>query len=152
MNGMVSTPLTRRGLLAAGAAALLVRPAHATPQSLAEAIRAFAEGAARAQPGRIHLDLPALVENGNAAPLTVTVDSPMTPDSFVRRIAVFNEKNPQSNVAVFHLGPRSGRAAVSTRMRLADTQTVVVIAELSDGSFWSASADVIVTLAACLEG
>ncbi|WP_431855020.1 SoxY-related AACIE arm protein [Azospirillum sp.] len=146
------TELTRRFLLAAGTAVLLVRPAQATPQAMAEAIRAFAEGAARAQPGRVKLDLPALVENGNSAPLTVAVDSPMTPDSFVRRIAVFNEKNPQPNVAVFHLTPRSGRAVVSTRMRLADSQTIVAIAELSDGTFWSASAEVIVTLAACLEG
>lgn len=146
------TGLTRRTLLAAGPALLLVRPAHATPQAMAEAIRAFAEGATTAQPGRVRLDLPALVENGNSAPLTVAVDSPMTPDSFVRRIAVFNEKNPQPNVATFHLGPRSGRAVVSTRMRLADSQTIVAIAELNDGTFRSASADVIVTLAACLEG
>jgi sulfur-oxidizing protein SoxY len=146
------TELTRRSLLAAGTTLLLVRPAHATPQAMAEAIRAFAEGADRARPGRVRLDLPALVENGNAAPLTVAVDSPMTPDSFVRRIAVFNEKNPQPNVAVFHLGPRNGRAVVSTRIRLADSQTIVAVAELSDGSFRSASAEVIVTLAACLEG
>ncbi|HYD68617.1 SoxY-related AACIE arm protein [Azospirillum sp.] len=147
--------LNRRRLLAAGAGAAvvaLVRPALATPQGMADAIRAFAEGAARAQPGRVRLELPALVENGNSAPLTVTVDSPMTPDAFVRRIAVFNEKNPQPNVATFHLGPRSGRAFVSTRMRLADSQTIVAIAELSDGTFWSDSAEVIVTLAACLEG
>ena len=145
------TELTRRSLLAA-TALLLVRPAHATPQAMAEAIRAFAEGAATAQPGRVRLDLPALVENGNSAPLTVAVDSPMTPESHVRRIAVFNEKNPQPNVATFHLTPRCGRAVVSTRMRLADSQTIVAIAELSDGTFWSASAEVIVTLAACLEG
>ena len=146
------TDLPRRSLLAAGAALLLVRPAHATPEAMAQAIRAFAEGAAAARPGRVRLDLPALVENGNSAPLSVAVESPMTPESFVRRIAVFNEKNPQPHVAVFHLTPRSGRAVVSTRMRLADTQTVVAIAEFSDGSFWSASAEVIVTLAACLEG
>ncbi|HYG84855.1 MAG TPA: SoxY-related AACIE arm protein [Azospirillum sp.] len=147
--------VARRRLLALGAGAaalLLVRPALALPDRMTEAIRAFADEAVRAQPGRVRLDLPPLVENGNAAPLTVTVDSPMTPEAFVRRIALFNEKNPQPNVAVFHLGPRSGRATVSTRMRLADSQTVVAVAELSDGTFWSASADVIVTLAACLEG
>jgi sulfur-oxidizing protein SoxY len=69
----------------------------------------------------------------------------------VRRIAVFNEKNPQPNVAVFHLSPRSGRAGVSTRTRLSDSQKVVAVVEMSDGGFWSAGADVIVTLAACVE-
>jgi sulfur-oxidizing protein SoxY len=84
--------------------------------------------------------------------LTVTAESPMSEADHVRRIAVFNTKNPQPNVIVAHLGPRAGRAAVSTRIRLGDSQRLTAIAEMSDGSFWSASADVIVTLAACLEG
>ena len=66
-------------------------------------------------------------------------------------IPVFNEKNPQANIANFHLGPHNGRAQVSTRIRLADSQKIVAIAKLSDGSFWSASVDVVVTLAACTE-
>jgi sulfur-oxidizing protein SoxY len=101
--------------------------------------------------GKIKLDIPLLVENGNAVPLAVTVDSPMTEADHVKTIHVFNEKNPQPNVANFHLGPRAGRAHITTRMRLADTQKVVAIAQLSDGSFWSDSVDVVVTLAACLE-
>ena len=101
--------------------------------------------------GRIKLDIPLLVENGNAVPLAVTVDSPMTEADHVKTIHIFNEKNPQPNVANFHVGPRAGRAHVTTRMRLADTQKVVAIAQLSDGSFWSDSVDVVVTLAACLE-
>jgi sulfur-oxidizing protein SoxY len=64
---------------------------------------------------------------------------------------VFNEKNPQPNVAVFHLGPRAGRASVSTRMRLATSQNLIAVAELSDGTFWSDKVEVIVTLAACVE-
>ena len=103
-------------------------------------------------PGRVHLDLPPLVENGNAVTITVTVDSPMTPEDHVRRIAVFNDKNPQPNVITAHLGPRSGRAAITTRIRLADTQRITAIAETSDGRYWSTTADAIVTLAACLEG
>ena len=75
----------------------------------------------------------------------------MTAADHVRAIHVFTEKNPQPNVVSVHLGPRAGRASVSTRIRLADTQTVTAIAELSDGSFWSDRVDVIVTLAACLE-
>jgi sulfur-oxidizing protein SoxY len=104
------------------------------------------------RPGRIKLDLPPLVENGNAVPLAISVESPMTVEDHVKTIAVFNQKNPQPNVATFHLGPRSGRASVSTRIRLADSQTVIAIAQMSDGSFWSDSADVVVTLAACVEG
>ncbi len=103
-------------------------------------------------PGKVKLEIPPLVENGNAVPVTVTVESPMTPEDHVRRIALFNEKNPQPQVAVFHLGARAGRAQVATRMRLADSQTITAVAELSDGTWRSASAKVIVTLAACLEG
>jgi len=144
---------TRRELIAAGAglaSVLLIRPAGATPAAMDGAMRALA-GEAQVRPGRVTLDVPPLVENGNSVALTVTVESPMTAEHFVRRIAVFNEKNPQPNVATFHLGPRAGRAQVSTRMRMADSQRIVAVAELSDGTFWSDSADVIVTLAACLE-
>jgi sulfur-oxidizing protein SoxY len=105
----------------------------------------------RVAAGRVSVDVPPLVENGNTVPLTVSVDSPMTAADHVRTIHVFTEKNPQPEVVAFHLGPRAGRARVATRIRLADTQTVVALAELSDGSFWSARADVVVTLAACLE-
>jgi sulfur-oxidizing protein SoxY len=75
----------------------------------------------------------------------------MTAKDYVKAVHVFNEKNPLPNVISARLGPRAGRAKISTRFRLADTQTIVAIAELSDGTFWSASADVIVTLQACLE-
>ncbi|MGE0744983.1 MAG: SoxY-related AACIE arm protein [Rhodospirillales bacterium] len=145
---------TRRGLLAAGAgfaAVVAVRPAWATPEEMQAALRGFTGGAA-VKRGRIKLDVPPLVENGNTVPLTVTVDSPMTEREHVKAIAVFNERNPQPNVAVFHLGPRAGRAAVSTRMRLATSQTVTAVAALSDGSYWSDAIEVVVTLAACVEG
>ncbi|PAQ09436.1 SoxY-related AACIE arm protein [Mesorhizobium temperatum] len=118
--------------------------------SLDEAIRSFT-GGANVLDGRVRLDLPPLVENGNAVGIAVVAESPMTEDDHVRRIAVFNEKNPEANVAVFHLGPRSGRATVSTRIRLATSQVVVAVAEMSDGSFWSSRASAIVTLAACIE-
>jgi sulfur-oxidizing protein SoxY len=83
--------------------------------------------------------------------MTVSVESPMSPDDYVKAVHVFNEKNPQPHVISVALGPRAGRAQVATRIRLADSQQVVAIAEMSDGSFWSGSADVIVTLAACVE-
>ena len=103
------------------------------------------------QSGKVQLDVPPLVENGNTVSLSVSVTSPMTAADHVKSIHIFNEKNPQPNVVAFHLGARAGRAQVSTRIRLADTQTVIAIARMSDGSLWSAKADVIVTLAACVE-
>jgi sulfur-oxidizing protein SoxY len=75
----------------------------------------------------------------------------MTTTDYVRSMHVFNEKNPQPNVIGVHLGPRAGKAALSTRIKLADVQKVVAVAQLSDGSFWSDEADVIVTIAACIE-
>jgi len=149
---------TRRQLLglAGGVAALgavpivTLRPAGATPAMNASAIRNVV-GTAVVQTGKVKLDIPPLVENGNTVPITVIVTSPMTADDYVKSIHVFNEKNPQPNVGNFYLGPRAGRAQVSTRIRLADSQKIVAIAQLSDGSFWSASADVVVTLAACTE-
>jgi sulfur-oxidizing protein SoxY len=143
----------RRGWLAAGGASVLVSllplPALARP-SLEAAIKDFTRGAALQQ-GRVTFDIPPLVENGNAVGITVSVDSPMTAAEHVRRIAIFNEKNPQADVVVFHLSPRAGRARVSTRIRLATSQVVVAVAELSDGTFWSSQGSVIVTLAACIE-
>jgi len=154
MLGNDSEKATRRRFLAvAGGVALaplLIRSARAAPDTMAAAIREVV-GEAPVREGKITLELPPLVENGNAVPMTVTVESPMTAADHVKRIHVFNEKNPQPYIATFHLGPRAGKAKVSTRVRLADSQKVVAIAELSDGSFWSASADMIVTLAACLE-
>jgi sulfur-oxidizing protein SoxY len=150
----MSHPKTRRAVLAGGAGlGLLValRPAAADQVASDAAIRTFA-GKAEIKPGRVKLDIPPLVENGNAVALTVTAESAMTETEHVRRIAVFNTKNPQPNVIVAHLGPRAGRPVVSTRIRLGDSQRLTAIAEMSDGTFWSGSADVIVTLAACLEG
>jgi sulfur-oxidizing protein SoxY len=138
--------------LAAGATALAVtlRPAEATPAMLASAIRNVV-GTAAVKTGKVKLEVPPLVENGNTVPMTVSVDSPMAPEDHVKSIHVFNEKNPQPNIGNFYLSPQAGRAQVSTRIRLADSQKVVAIAKLSDGTFWSASVDVVVTLAACTE-
>jgi sulfur-oxidizing protein SoxY len=147
----------RRFLGLAGSAAVLgavpmvtLRPAEATPATLAAAIRNVV-GAAVVRTGKVRIDVPPLVENGNTVPMTVSVMSPMTPDDYVKSIHVFNEKNPQPNIGNFYLGPRAGRAQISTRIRLADSQKIVAIAHLADGSFWSASADVVVTLAACTD-
>lgn len=152
-----SAAMRRRVLRTAVGAGVLIalRPAigasapSAAPD-LDAALREFSGGRPIAV-GRVTLDIALLIENGNAAPVTVIVESPMTASDHVRRIAIFNERNPQRDVAVFTLGPRAGKASVSTRMRLATSQHLVAVAELSDGSFWQHGTEVIVTLAACIE-
>ena len=144
--------MDRRHFLA-GTAAIVVLPfgpASATPEAMAEAIKKVV-GDAPVRIERVKLDLPPLIENGNTVPLVVSVESPMTVGDYVKTIHVFNEKNPQPHVFNAWLGPRNGKAVIATRIKLADAQKVVAIAETSQGEFWSASADVIVTLAACLE-
>jgi len=143
--------LKAASLLAGGSSlALTLRPATATPAMLADAIRGVV-GEAPVSKGKVTIEIPPIVENGNSVPCTVSVDSPMTATDYVKAIHVFNEKNPQPYVIGVGLGPRAGRAGFSTRIRLADSQTVTAIAELSDGTFWSDGVDVIVTLAACIE-
>jgi len=141
---------SRRAFLAAAGAMLIVRPAKATPEAMAEAIRKITNGA-EVKPGKVKLDIPPLVENGNAVAIGVKVDGPITPESYVKALHVFTEKNPQPNVISVKLGPRAGKAEIATRIRLADTQTVTALCEMSDGSFWSDKVDVILTLSACLE-
>ena len=150
-----SREATRRDMLLAGlaglgAALIKVEPAAATPESMRRAIRQVV-GEASVRKGKVTIDVPPLVENGNTVPVTVSVDSPMTATDHVKAIHLFNEKNPQPNVIGVHLGPRAGKAAFSTRIKLAAAQKIVAVAQLSDGSFWSEEADVIVTIAACVE-
>lgn len=145
---------TRRRALTAGAAlaaCVLVRPALAQSDDLAAAVRQFT-GGAPVQNGRVRLDIAQLVDNGNTVPMAVSVDSPMTAADHVVAIAVFNERNPQREVIKATLGPRAGKAQVATRIRLATSQKLVAVARLSDGSHWQQTVDVIVTLAACIEG
>ena len=145
--------LSRRLVLAAGggaAASLVLRPAAATPDALREAVAEFT-GGVEPQRGRVSLVLPPLAESGNSVGIEIRVDSPMNAAEHVRRIGIFNEKNPISTTAIFHLSPRCGVARVATRIRLADTQRVLAVAALSDGSFWSAQADILVTLGACVQ-
>ena len=118
--------------------------------ALQEAVRKVT-GGAQVRRGKVKLELPPLIDNGNSVPLSVAVESPMTPLDHVKAIHVFTEKNPLPDVVSVYLGPRAGRAQISTRIRLADSQKIVAIARLSDDSFWSATVDVVVTLAACTE-
>jgi sulfur-oxidizing protein SoxY len=139
------------GMAAAGVAPRVYAQMTRTPlNNMPQAILKLV-GGKPINKGRVKLDVPPLVENGHLVPLAVRVDSPMTEADHVKAIHVFTERNPLPEMVSFRLGPRAGVARVATRVRMADTQNVVAIAELSDGSFWSDSAHMIVTLAACLE-
>lgn len=145
---------TRRQLLASGAAATLI--AGLCPRSTAAApvlpeILA-ATGGKTPSAGRVKIAMPQISENGNTVPISITVDSPMTAAIHVAWIGIFAPRNPVIDVARFHLGPRAGRARVATNMRLAITQDVQVVAAISDGTFWTAHQEVLVTIGACLDG
>ncbi|WP_373004655.1 thiosulfate oxidation carrier protein SoxY [Hyphomonas sp.] len=144
---------SRRSLIRLGTGSVLIAatplPVFATPNDV-KAAQQELFGSRVIREGRVTLKLPAIAENGYSVPFSVEVDSPMTEDDHVRQIAIFSPRNPIANVARFQLGPRAGRSAVTTRVRLGGTQAVQAVAEMSDGSLWSGSARTVVTLAACV--
>ena len=148
------TAKSRREVLAlgAGSAALAllgeITPAGATPQEAAEAIAKFT-GGKTAEKGKISIDLPEIAENGNTVPLGIKVDSPMTADDHVTDILVLAAANPRVDLAVFHLSPMSGRAEVGTRIRLAATENVTVLAKTSKGAILREQKPVKVTIGGC---
>jgi sulfur-oxidizing protein SoxY len=147
--------MKRREFLASSAAitaTVLMRPADAVAQSdvLKPLVARYAAGAS-VREDRVKLDISPLVENGNSVPIEVTVDSPMTRDQHVVGIAIFNEKNPQNDVAIFSLSPLAGRARVATRIRLAGSQQLIAVAKMNDGSCWTHTVDVLVTTTSCIE-
>jgi sulfur-oxidizing protein SoxY len=137
-----------------GAAGLLLAlwpsGAWTTPEAVQQAIRQRI-GEREPQPGGMTLILPKIAETGNSVPLTVSVDSPITPQDHVRRIHVFVPGNPEPVAATYHLGVRAGKAQISTQIRLARTQTVLALAEMSDGSVRADAASIVVTLGACVD-
>ena len=142
----------RRQALALGAGAV-GEVAFGAPQALAkndseETIKKFTGGKTAVQ-GKIKLDLPEIAENGNTVPMTVTVDSPMTEQSHVTEVLIVADANPRSGVATFHFTPASGVAEANTRIRLASTQDVIAVAKMNDGSFYTASKQVKVTIGGC---
>jgi len=154
---------TRRDflILACGATAAAGAPGFAEAQlapniaaqrkaALEEAIRK-STGGAEVKKGKVTLEVPPLIDNGNSVPITVKVESPMTSEDHVKAIHLFTEKNPQPYIMNAQLGPRSGRATLTTRARIADSGRVIAIAQMSDGSCWSDEVSVVVTLSACLE-
>ena len=144
--------VTRRTFVisAAAASVLPTLNAFATVDDATQAVDKILGGRS-AQVGRVTLEIPPLVENGNLVTMKVSVQSPMTEADYVRAVHVVAEGNPLPNVVSFFLSPRSGRAAITTRIRLGDSQRVRAIAQMGDGSFWQGDAATLVTLAACTE-
>ncbi|MDO9277066.1 MAG: SoxY-related AACIE arm protein [Polaromonas sp.] len=137
-------------LSAAVASGLPSFSAFATVADATQAIEKILRGK-KASTGRVTLVIPPLVENGNLVTMKVSVVSPMTQADHVQAIHIVAEGNPLPNVVSFYLSPRAGRAAVTTRIRLGDSQRVRAIAQMSDGSVWQGEAATLVTLAACTE-
>ena len=153
----VDSRSTRRRFVAGVAASALAAPAllnaraaSATQADLQAAIRAITKGT-RPKEDRVKVDAPPLAETGTAVPVTITVESPMTEQDRVVAVHFLLEQNPEPEAAKFTLGPRCGKAEVSTRLRMLAPQQVYGLAEMSDGSFWIGSIHVEVTLAACVE-
>jgi sulfur-oxidizing protein SoxY len=138
---------TRREFLVL-ACSVAAGSAHATADAMREAIGKVTGGSPVGK-GKVRLEVPPLIENGNSVVLSASVDSPMTAAEHVKAIHLFAPQNPLPNMVSVYLGPRAGRARFTTRVRVADSQTLLAIAQLSDGTFWSDSVPVVVTLAAC---
>jgi sulfur-oxidizing protein SoxY len=123
-------------------------PAGAAKNDAEDLIKKFTGGKAATE-GRIRLDLPEIAENGNTVPMTVSVESPMTEQSYVSDVLIVADGNPRGGIASFHFSPASGVAEANTRIRLAETQNVIAVARMSDGSFFTASKPVKVTIGGC---
>ena len=137
------------GVLALGAGiGGWVSPARAAKNDAEELMKKFAGGKEPVK-GRVKLDLPQIAENGNTVPMTVSVDSPMTEQSYVSEVMVLADGNPRAGVVTFHFTPASGMAEANTRIRLAETQNVIALARMNDGSVYTASQEVKVTIGGC---
>lgn len=150
---MMLVPNRRRALaIGASAAAAVILPLSAIPAFAAnnsdELINKFTGGKKPVE-GKVKLDLPEIAENGNTVPMTVTVDAPMTDASYVQAILIVADGNPNAGVATFHFSPASGIAEANIRVRLATTQNIVAVAKMNDGSFFTASKQVKVTIGGC---
>lgn len=139
------------GVLALTAVPVLTQVALADAEAMAQAMSEALGSGFKLQDGRVRIQVPELAENGNVVPLRIQVESPMTAADHVQTIFVFSEKNPIANVARFHLGPRCGQAKVQTNIRLASTQHITVVARMTGGALWAATAQVIVTQGACID-
>jgi sulfur-oxidizing protein SoxY len=143
--------MQRRSLIRYAAGSMLI---SLLPLRLSAAAKQTLEsvyGNAELNTGRVHLELPALAENGSSVPVSISVDSPMTAADYVSEIRVFAEKNPVPELARYRLFAASGKASISARIRLSDTQVITAVARMSDNTLWVARGKIVVTLAACIE-
>jgi sulfur-oxidizing protein SoxY len=146
--------ISRRAALAVGASGVALTVvgwsggAHAAAKEAADEVAKFT-GGKEATKGKITIELPEIAENGNTVPLTVTVDAPMTAQNYVSDVLVVSEGNPNPGVVTFHFTPLSGKAEAQTRIRLAATQNIVVVAKTSSGEFYTAQKQVKVTIGGC---
>lgn len=147
-------PTRRQVMIGAGAAAgaVLLPGSVCATQELRDRVLKELTGGAAVEDGRVSLMIPKVAENGLSVYTTVAVESPMTEEDHVKAIHILSEKNPIAHLLTWHLGPRAGVAKVSTNIRLAATQEVTALAEMSDGSFWRDRQNVVVTIAACIDG
>lgn len=135
------------GVAAIAALGIPDGPAHAK-NDVEEVIAKFTGGKTPTT-GKVKLDLPEIAENGNTVPMTVAVESPMTAASYVSDVLVVADGNPRAGVAVFHFSPASGVAEANTRIRLATSQNIIAVAKMNDGSFFTATKAVKVTIGGC---
>jgi sulfur-oxidizing protein SoxY len=147
MNATMKTLLTRRTALAAIASVIVARNASATPEQTKDWLAAQAKGTPKE--GKVTLKAPEIAENGNAVPVTVSVESEMTDKSFVKAIYIAADGNPNPGVATYEFTPLAGKAEIQLRVRLAQTQKLVVVAEMNDGTLYAASREIKVTIGGC---
>ena len=140
--------LAGTGIIAVAGIGILPGAANADAAAVAKAIKEMI-GDKKTKTGRIKMELPQIAENGNTVPMGFEVESPMTESDYVKAVHIFAEKNPQPYVATYRFTPDSGKAKVSTRMRLRKTQNVVAVAEMSDGSVYMVKTPVKVTIGGC---
>ncbi len=143
--------ISRRAVMALAGATLPAVAMAAEEETYEGAQRAILAGRTPLATG-ITIDMALLSENGNSVDIALSVDSPTTAADHVTAIHILAEKNPAPRMARFGLTARAGRAEVATRIRLATTQTILVLAETSRGQVHRASQEVIVILGACVEG
>ena len=136
------------GFVAAIGLNMIPGTAFADAKSTEDAMMKFT-GGKKPKTGKVKLDLPEIAENGNTVPIGLEVESPMTASDYPKALHVFAEKNPTPYVASFFFTPASGKAKVSARMRMAKTQNIIAVAEMSDGSVYMGKKEVKVTIGGC---
>lgn len=142
------TLMLSAGAAAAFAAAGLPTFAHASADEAAALIAEFI-GGAEAQAGRIVLTAPESADNGNSVAIMVEIESAMSGSDLVESVLIVADGNPRPHVAKFHFTELSGVAFASTRVRLAQSQTVTAVAKMADGSFFIDRREIQVLVGGC---